>query len=148
MIDDKERADRDLERKKLVAQQAERPEQVQKGVNSISDFPEVETAFQLLEFLRPLTSRLGTAVVVDPELVGKWIREATIDADFAMTAAYQKRFEHCNESCAGFARAIARRAWHSASRRTPSGSAGRWGCRHFFFHRRRNAYRVVIFAYL
>jgi len=77
--------------------------QLQKSCERINQFPTCSDATELEEFLTKLVDRIRT-VAVDPDLMARWIREATIKASVGTPESFKEWFEHLGESGKGFVR--------------------------------------------
>ena len=97
-------ARRELVRKTLVAAQSEsQDEQLQKTVERIPNFPTCSDATELEDFLTKVVDGIRT-VSKDPDLMARWIREASITASVGTPEAYDEWFDHLGHSGKGFVR--------------------------------------------
>ena len=91
-------------RKTLVAAQSEsQDEQLQKTVERIPNFPTCSGATELEDFLTKVVEGIRT-VSKDPDLMARWIREASITASVGTPEAYDEWFDHMGHSGKGFVR--------------------------------------------
>ena len=104
-LDSTEVARRESVRATLVAAKKEaQDEQLQKTVERIPNFPACGDATELEEFLTKIADSIRTASR-DPDMMARWIREATITAAVATPESYEEWFDHMADSGKGFVRA-------------------------------------------
>ena len=104
-LDSTEVARRESVRATLVAAKKEaQDEQLQKTVERIPNFPSCGDATELEEFLTKIVDSIRT-VSRDPDMMARWIREATITAAVATPESYEEWFDHMADSGKGFVRA-------------------------------------------
>ena len=92
-------------REKLVAQSVPEAseEQLQKSVESIRNFPTCSDATELESFLTKIVAEIRT-VSKDPDLMCRWLREATTSAVVKTPAGFDEWFDHMAVSGKGFVR--------------------------------------------
>ena len=104
MIDQSERERRKSVRETLVAATKEaEDEQLQKSCERIPSFPTWSDATELESFLTSIVSEIRT-VAKDPDLMCRWIREATTAANVRTDAQFDEWFDHMGVSGRGFVR--------------------------------------------